>query len=129
MIGPLNLTLRLVIWFLLTSDLSPANIMLGIAIALFLPSGRKTSESLKDWLEVLGKILVAIPVAYIEAVEIMIRPHNQEEIIREQVQPKRTPGLIFLDIFLITFTPKTIVIKYAQEGWYLVHRIQRRLQG
>lgn len=127
MIGPLSLTLRLGIWFLLTSDLSPANIMIGIAIALFLPSGRKTKEAIQDWLEVLGKIFVAIPVAYAEAIEIMIRPHNLEEITRERVKPKRTPGLVFLDIFLITFTPKTIVLKYAEEGWYFVHRIQRRL--
>lgn len=126
MIGPLNLILRLAIWFLLTSDLSPANIMLGMAIALFLPSGRKTSESIKDWLNVLGKIILAIPIAYWEALEIMIRPHNTEEIIMERVKPRRTPGLIFLDIFLITFTPKTIVLKYHQEGLYEVHTITRR---
>lgn len=30
-------------------------------------------------------------------------------ITMERVKPRRSPGLIFLDIFLITFTPKTIV--------------------
>ncbi len=34
MIGYLNLILRLAIWFLLTANLSPANIIIGISIAL-----------------------------------------------------------------------------------------------
>ncbi|MEL7034861.1 MAG: cation:proton antiporter [Cyanobacteria bacterium J06592_8] len=126
MIGYLNLILRLVIWFLLTSDLSSTNIIIGVGIALLLPPHVASPERLTDWLRVLGEILVAIPQAYLEAVEIMIRPHNHEDIILERVKPQRTPGLIFLDIFLITFTPKTIVLKYHERGWYEVHRVLRR---
>ena len=66
---------------------------------------------------------MAIPQAYIEALEIMIRPHTREDVTLERVKPQRTPGLIFLDIFLITFTPKTIVLKYREDGWYEVHRV------
>ena len=126
MIGHLNHILRLAIWFLLTSDVSPANIMIGITVALLLPGRQKVPESLKDWLRVLGEVIVAIPQAYLEAFQIILRPHNHEDVITERVKPQRTPGLIFLDIFLITFTPKTIVLKYQEQGWYAVHRIQRR---
>jgi multicomponent Na+:H+ antiporter subunit E len=126
MIGHLNLLLRLTIWFLLTANLSVANIIIGIAVALLLPGRPKTPEALKDWLRVLGETLVAIPQAYIEAFEIIFRPHKHEDIVMEQVKPQRTPGLIFLDIFLITFTPKTVVVKYHEKGWYEVHRIRRR---
>jgi len=42
----------------------------------------------------------------------------------ERVRPRRTPGLVFLDIFIITFTPKTIVVKHHEEGGYEVHRLQ-----
>ncbi|MEQ8973708.1 MAG: Na+/H+ antiporter subunit E [Coleofasciculus sp. C1-SOL-03] len=126
MIGHLNLILRLTIWFLLTASLSVPNIIIGIAIALLLPGRPKTPESLKDWLRVLGEVLVAIPQAYFEAFEIMFRPHKYEDVILERVKPQRTPGLVFLDIFLITFTPKTIVLKYHEEGSYEVHRISRR---
>jgi multicomponent Na+:H+ antiporter subunit E len=126
MVGHLNLILRLVIWFLLTANFSMANIIIGVSIALLLPGRQKTPEALKDWLRVLGEIVVAIPQAYLEAFEIIIRPHNHEDVTMERVQPQRTPGLIFLDIFLITFTPKTIVVKYHKNGWYEVHRIQRR---
>lgn len=120
-----NIILRLAIWFLLTADFSVANIVIGIAIAFLLPRAKTSCERLTDWLRVLWEILVAIPKAYKEAIEIMLRPHQYEDYICEQVKPQRTPGLIFLDIFLITFTPKTIVTKYHDRGLYEVHRIRR----
>lgn len=122
----LNLILRLTIWFLLTNDFSLANILIGIAIALILPRGYTSRENLQDWLKTLWKVIKAIPQAYLEAMEIIFRPHNREIIVRQRVKGKRTPGLIFLDIFLITFTPKTIVTKYDDRGWYEVHQIERR---
>ena len=121
-----NLILRLAIWFLLTADFSLANIIIGVIIVWLLPRGYTSPGALKDWLRVLWEIVIAIPQAYIEAIQIMFRPHNHEEIVRERVKPRRTPGLVFLDIFLITFTPKTIVTKYNEQGWYEVHRVTRR---
>ncbi len=126
MIGHLNLILRLTIWFLLTSDFGVANIIIGVSVALLLPGRNKAPEALRDWLRVLGEVIVAIPQAYIEAFEIIFRPHKHEDVIMERVKPQRTPGLIFLDIFLITFTPKTIVLKYHEQGLYEVHRVRRR---
>jgi multicomponent Na+:H+ antiporter subunit E len=123
MIG--HLILRLSIWFLLTSDLSIANIIIGVSIALLLPRSYTSPEKLKEWLQVLGKIFLAIPQAYLEAIEIIFRPHTQEDVVIERVNPKRSPRLVFLDIFLITFTPKTIVLKYKEEGFYEVHRVRR----
>lgn len=124
MIG--SLILRLSIWFLLTADLSITNILIGVMIAFLLPRGYTSPEKLKEWLRVIMKIIIAIPVAFKEAVEIMLYPHYQEKIIMEKVKKKRSLPLIFLDIFLITFTPKTIVLNYHEEGWYEVHEIIRR---
>ncbi|NES17459.1 MAG: cation:proton antiporter [Symploca sp. SIO3E6] len=126
MIGYLDLILRLAIWFLLTADVSLPNIIIGVAVALLIPRRYTAGSFWKDWLRVFGEILVAIPQAFLEAFEIMFRPHNHEDIVMERVKPQRTPGLIFLDIFLITFTPKTIVLKYHEDGWYEVHRVRRR---
>lgn len=126
MIGYLDFCLRLTIWFLLTADLSLANIIIGVSVALLLPRYYTRPAVLKDWLRAIWEVLVAIPQAFIEAIEIMVRPHKAEDFTLERVKPNRTPGLIFLDIFLITFTPKTIVTKCHQDGWYEVHRIQRR---
>ncbi len=125
-IAILNIVLRLTIWFLLTADLSVANIIIGVGIALLLPRSYTSPEKLKDWLRVLWEIVIAIPQAYIEAFQIMLTPHNEEEIVRQRIPPRRTPGLVFLDIFLITFTPKTIVTKYDKQGWYEVHKVKRR---
>jgi multicomponent Na+:H+ antiporter subunit E len=121
----LSIVLRLTIWFLLTADLSVANIVIGVAIAFLLPRSYTSPERIKDWLRVLWEIAIAIPQAYLEAFQIMLRPHNEEEIIRQRVPPRRTPKLVFLDIFLITFTPKTIVTKYDDRGWYEVHKVKR----
>lgn len=128
MIGILDLSLRLVIWFLLTADLSLPNVLIGVAIALAIPRSRIAPGTLKDWMRAVWEALVAIPQAFIEAIEIIVRPHRDESITMEQVKSnaKRSPGLIFLDVFLITFTPKTIVRKYHRDGWYEVHRIRRR---
>ncbi|MCF4969400.1 Na+/H+ antiporter subunit E [Nostoc sp. CMAA1605] len=124
MIG--HFILRMVIWLLLTANVSWINILIGVIISLLLPRGVASPDKLKDWVQVIIKTLVAIPVAYLEAFEIIFRPHQHEEIILEHVKPKRSPRLVFLDIFIITFTPKTIVTKYREEGWYEVHQIQPR---
>ena len=124
MIG--HLILRLTIWLLLTANVSLTNIIIGVIIALILPRGKSSPEKLKSWVKVIIKIFVAIPVAFMEAFEIIFRPHNQEEIIMEKVKLNRSPLLVFIDIFLITFTPKTIVLKYHEEGWYEVHYIKPR---
>ncbi|MBE9112483.1 cation:proton antiporter [Nodosilinea sp. LEGE 07298] len=126
MTGYLNIILRLTIWFLLTADLSWANIVIGVGVTILLPRGVTNVGLLKDWLRTLGEVAVAIPQAYKEAFEIMLYPHREETVVLERVKPRRTPSLIFLDIFLITFTPKTIVQRYHSRGWYEVHYIQRR---
>jgi len=128
MIGILDLILRLTIWFLLTADWSVPNIVIGVAIALVLPRSATRPARLKDWLRALWEAAVAVPQAYKEAIEIIARPHVQEDVTMERVRPGRTPGLIFLDIFLITFTPKTIVLKYHERGWYEVHWVRRSVR-
>jgi multicomponent Na+:H+ antiporter subunit E len=124
MIG--HFILRLTIWFLLTANWSAANIIIGILIALLLPRSYTAPQRLRDLLSVLWKIILAIPQAYMEAFEMLLRPHKYEDIVMEPVPSKRSPRLIFLDVFLITFTPKTIVLKYHEEGWYEVHQVRRR---
>ncbi|HEY9879139.1 MAG TPA: Na+/H+ antiporter subunit E [Leptolyngbyaceae cyanobacterium] len=126
MVGYLNLVLRLIIWLLLTANLSTTNIVMGVIIAFILPHNHQQIGAFKDWLRIVGQVLLAIPRAYLEALELILRPHLQEDITSERVKPRRTSGLIFLDIFLITFTPKTIVLNYQEDGWYEVHRVTHR---
>jgi len=129
MIGYRDLLLRLSLWLLLTADLSWANIAIGIAISLLLPKFGPRSyaapDVLKDWMHIFWEIIVAIPKAYYEAFEMMLYPHSQEEITLEPTRLRRTPNLVFLDTFLITFTPKTIVVKHRPDGLQEIHRVHR----
>jgi multicomponent Na+:H+ antiporter subunit E len=124
MIG--DVVLRLTIWFLLTANFTIENIVIGLLIAFLLPRSSASPERLKDLVQGIWKIILAIPQAYREAIELILNPHTEEEIIMERVQLRRSPGLVFLDIFLITFTPKTTVLNYHEEGWYEVHQVRPR---
>jgi multicomponent Na+:H+ antiporter subunit E len=115
--------LRIVIWFLLTANFSLANIVIGVVIAILLPSWSNDHTRLKDSLKGLGKIVLAIPQAYVEALEMIFKPHIHEKVMLEEAGKRRSAGIIFLDIFLITFTPKTIVLRYLEDGWYVVHYV------
>lgn len=133
----LDIAFKLLLWFLITTDTSLENCLIGGVVALLLPQfGKAYSPAsfssiahIKLWGQMLGKIALAIPKAYIEAFEMILNPHKVEEITAEKVIPRPTRGLIFLDIFLITFTPKTIVVDYVTEGEekgaYIVHSISR----
>ncbi|MFN4067061.1 MAG: Na+/H+ antiporter subunit E [Thermosynechococcus sp.] len=122
----LNFALRLTIWLLLTADFGLVNLAIGILVSLLLPQGQGGVATLRQWLSTLRKVAVAVPRAYIEAIEMMVRPHRHEAIVCEPVDPTRAPALIFLDIFTITFTPKTIVLHYDEEGWFEVHQLVER---
>jgi multicomponent Na+:H+ antiporter subunit E len=124
MIG--NFILRLTIWLLLTANFTTLNIVIGILIAVLLPRNYAGTESFRELMRVLWKIVVAVPVAYKEAFEMLLNPHVQEDVVIERVRAKRSARLVFLDVFLITFTPKTIVLKHCKEGWYEVHRVLPR---
>jgi multicomponent Na+:H+ antiporter subunit E len=121
MIG--NFILRLTIWLLLTANWSLENLMIGIVITCLIPRSGAPPERLRDVFRGLGKILIAIPQAYLEAVTLILRPHNREEIIMERIRDRRSSGQIFLEIFLITFTPNTIVLNCHEDGWYEVHHV------
>jgi multicomponent Na+:H+ antiporter subunit E len=121
MIG--DVILRLTIWFLLTANFTIENVLIGIVIAVLLPRSSDSKERIKDLFVGLGKIILAIPQAYMEAVQLIFSPHSEEALTMERVKLRRSPGLIFLDIFLITFTPKTTVLNYHDDGWYEVHNV------
>ena len=127
MINIFDIVLRLTIWFLLTNDLSRANIVIGVAIAFILPSSSKVALKLKDWFKLLGQLLLTIPQAYKEALELILSRRPLEESIEAQaVSPLRASGLVFLDIFRITLTPKTIVLRRDPVKGYIIHRLERR---
>jgi multicomponent Na+:H+ antiporter subunit E len=127
--------LCMTIWVLLTANFGWVNLLIGVLMSLLLSRGATTAHSWQELLVSGWKILLAIPQAYAEAIELILRPHTYETIENEPLPARRfatkgdTPGLVFLDIFLITFTPKTTVLRFQQQGqqaWYTIHRVLRR---
>jgi len=125
-LGLSEIGLRLLIWFLLTGNLSWDNVAIGVAATLLLPRQASAPVQWRDWGRVLQEILLAIPRAYWEAFEMILKPHTVEEVVYKQTLPNRSAGLVFLDIFLITFTPKTIVLNCNAQGTYEVHVLKPR---
>lgn len=82
MIG--HIILRLTMWFLLTANFTPANIMIGVAIAFLLPRNFASSETLGDWLKVIIKVFMAIPQAYKEAFEIIFLPTRKKKLFSRE---------------------------------------------
>ena len=118
--------LRIVIWFLLTANFSITNIIIGVSVALIMPYYRSENVRFKDILRGIGRLIKAVPQAYVESIEMILQPHKHEEVVIEKAKYRRSAALVFLDIFLITFTPKTIVLSHHDEGWYLVHHVIKR---
>jgi len=118
--------LRIVIWFLLTANLSITNIIIGVSISLLMPHYRSENIRFKDVVQGIGLTIKAVFQAYIEAIEMILQPHKYEEVIMERAKNRRSAGLIFLDVFLITFTPKTVVLSHQEDGWYVVHHVIKR---
>ncbi|MCG9887026.1 MAG: cation:proton antiporter [Cyanobacteria bacterium] len=128
MTGYINLVFRLGIWFLLTANFSPTNIAIGIIVTLLLPRGPVMSSPPRVWAKGIKDLLLAIPQSYLEAFEILLFPHRHEYVTRKRVPHRRTSGMVFLDVLLITLTPKTIVQNYDPEGWYEIHHISRKAE-
>ncbi len=124
-----DLIFVMTIWLLITTDTSLANIGIGIVIALLLTQrSQKTTNHWKTVVSLLLKIVVAIPMAYIEAFEMILRPHNHEVITTMpafSARDRQSFEITFLEIFLITFTPKTIVLDQRADGGYDVHKVVR----
>ncbi len=123
----LKVLLCFTVWLLLTADLRTANVLFGLLVAMILSRRHRVAEPLKDWLHSLWRIVIMIPQAYFQAFDMILRPHRAEEFVKERVKAGRTAGLIFLDILIISFTPKTIVTRY-DAGHYELHRVKRGIR-
>ena len=123
----LNIALTITIWLLVTADLSWPNVVIGVVISLLLSRLRsKRAVPWKTIVSLLWDVVLAIPKAYIEAFEMILWPHQQEEVTIMPSSTSRASEVVFLEIFLITFTPKTIVLDQREGGGYDVHQVVRR---
>ncbi|NWH06242.1 Na+/H+ antiporter subunit E [Desulfobacter latus] len=115
--------IRLCFWLLLTADISPANICIGSAAAVLIPKVPGKPISGKIFTAVLFQCLRAVPVAYLQAADMVIRRHRFEHIQTHPVRFGFNPLVVFMEIFLVTFTPKTLVLDFDEHGHITVHHI------
>lgn len=122
----LTMALRLTLWCLLTSDLSPLNLGIGLAVALLLPHRRRPLP-LGAFLAALGRALVAIPLAYGEAFSLMVARQPINHLVRAPSRAEGSDLLIALEIFRISVTPFTLVLGLESDGRH--YRVHERRPG
>ncbi|MCP9819706.1 sodium:proton antiporter [Synechococcus sp. Cruz-9H2] len=133
----LTIAFRLLLWCLLTADLRPVNLAIGLIVALLLPSHRGPGLTPRQLAVAVGRTLRVIPQGYAEAFRMMRVRHGQERLVEtpasEPVGRGRARGLhgllVFLEIFRINFTPLTLVLGMSGDGRrYRLHRLEPNQQ-
>ena len=119
---------RLLLWILLTSDLSTPNLLIGVVVALLLPQAHHRRQPLGPVLRALAASLVAIPLAYGEAIALIAcRGREQERWIERSASGSTAPLVVFLEVLAITLTPFTIVLGVDQSvvgSRYRIHQLR-----
>jgi len=118
---------RLLLWFLLTSDGTPLNLLIGLALAVCLPRSRSGRWPLRRLWHVILQSLLAIPTAYAEALALVVAPDERERFIVLPGSGMTYPLVVFLEVFAITLTPFTIVLGVQSDAKALRYRVHQLL--
>ena len=126
----LSCLFRLLLWTLLTADLSAVNLAIGAGLAVLLPHARGPRHRLAPTLRALGRSLLAVPLAYGEALALISSgDREQESWIERPAGDPRHRLLIFLEVLAITLTPFTIVLGLndgSRGPHYRIHQLRPR---
>lgn len=99
-------------------------LLIGLVLALLLPRAHSRPLPLRALLRALGRSLLAVPQAYLEALRLIVGREPVEEEISEATTDGTIPLLVFLDVFRITLTPFTIVLGLEDGGRrYRIHAL------
>jgi multicomponent Na+:H+ antiporter subunit E len=124
----LSCLFRLLLWGLLTADTSATNLLIGLALAVLLPHSRGPGQPLAPLLRALGRSLVAVPLAYGEALALICGGHGEQERWIERPASSASSRLVvFLEVLAITMTPFTIVLGLERldgRPSYRIHQLR-----
>lgn len=128
----ITVALRLLIWLLLTADLSRVNVLIGVLVAVLMPMSRRSRRlPLGQLLVALRDSLLAIPQAFGEGLR-LLRPGGplEEGLETQRFTDSGSALLIFLEVFRVTLTPFTIALGLDADGRaFRVHRLAPRQEG
>jgi multicomponent Na+:H+ antiporter subunit E len=135
----ITIVFRMALWCLLTADLRPVNMAIGLVVALLLPQGGRVHPlSQRQLAGALASTLRGVPQAYAEAFRMLVLPHRREQLEELPVSELEGSGrsrrsvdlLIVLDIIRIGVTPLTAIFGISRDGRrYKVHRIEPTRQA
>lgn len=123
----ITVALRLLVWLLLSADLSLVNVLIGVLVALLLPMARRRPLPLRQLLSALAASIAAIPQAYGEAA-LLLRggPGMVERLESQRFTGAGSALLVFLEVFRVTLTPLTIALGVEPGGRaFRIHRLER----
>ena len=124
MSGPILLAFG--IWMLLTSEFSWLNAMIGLAGALVVSMLQPYRFSAGQFLKLAVLTLVYLPQAVGETFLMVFRPHTVERYQTHELKDPDNPWAAFMEVFIITFTPLTLVTSNERNGKIRLHVISRK---
>lgn len=114
-----------VLWLLLTSDFSWGNVSMGLIGALLVSWVPKHRFSVSQLVSLVAGTLLRVPLALWQALYLICNPGLVERVERVPIKNPENPWSCFRQVFLITFTPKSVVISDEQEGQVQLHSLEK----
>jgi len=121
-----HVALRLGFWLLLTADTSWTNIAIGVLLAFALPRHKDPRQPLSGWIKGAWQLLKLVPIAYRDAVSLLLHAHPEEAETTRTVDGDYSSWSTLLHILLINFSPKTLVTWGDEQQRLHIHHIRRR---
>lgn len=123
MTGPVLLAFG--VWMLFTAEFTWTNVLIGLAGSLLVGLFNQHRFSAGQLIALTVAVWVRLPLAVWESFLIVLMPHRRELVSEETVNDPASPWAVFAQTFLITFTPRSLVISEEQDGKVQLHTIER----
>lgn len=114
------------LWMLLTTEFSLVNVCFGVVAAVLVAWLPKYRFSALQLLRLAGATLFRLPQALAQTFWIVLMPHRHERIVPLRLQRPQDPWRTFCEIFLVTYTPKSLVVSDEEDGMVQVHSLERK---
>ena len=117
--SPLQIAAILATWLLLSSSLSALNVLIGLGLALLLPplNQRKTNRS--NLIAMLRMVPTTTVQGLKEGLLLPLQGLQSRPNVQDDPWPpwaERDPLLRFIWLVMVSFTPKTLVLKTSRES-------------
>jgi multicomponent Na+:H+ antiporter subunit E len=126
MSGPVLLAFS--VWMLLTSEFTWANAAIGLAGSVVASLLHPYRFSAWQFMELVGLTVLHLPQAIWETALMVCVPHRYEKTAQKDVRNPENPWSVFCQTFIITLTPRTLVISEEKNGKIRLHLVSRKGQ-